>query len=247
MSWRVLLLGLAAFLLALVVVLPARWIGGLLPAMIQCADWGGTIWRGRCSQLVVATPGVQPITLETTTWNLRPLPLLRARVAADVVLTDARGDAAGHVEFSLGGRLVLRDVSARARFDSSLPSAMPLGWSGRVEVAGLQVDWQDNELRDLQGDLQFFDLRDERGRAMGNYHVSFPPSSAPPYTGRLADLGGPLEIAGTLVLSVDRRWSLEGTVRPRPEADAAIARYLEFLGAADAAGRYPLSLSGSFE
>jgi hypothetical protein len=95
--------------------------------------------------------------------------------------------------------------------------------------------------------MQFFDLRDERGRAMGNYHVSFPPSIAPPYTGRLADLGGPLEIAGTLQLSADRRWSLEGTVRPRAEADAAITRYLQFLGAADAAGRYPLSLTGTFE
>jgi hypothetical protein len=59
-------------------------------------------------------------------------------------------------------------------------------------------------------------------------------------------LGGPFEVAGTLELDTDRRWSLEGKVRPRPEADAAVARYLQFLGAADAAGRYPLSLTGTF-
>jgi hypothetical protein len=171
-SWRALALGLAAFLLALVVVLPAPWIGGLLPPSIQCGDWSGTLWRGRCRQLTVAAPGVQAITLETTGWILRPLPLLRARVVAEVVVTDARGDASGRVEFTHKGLLALRGVAARARFDPGLPTAMPAGWSGRVEVNGLELDWQANTLRHLQGELQFFDLRDQLGRQVGNYSVS---------------------------------------------------------------------------
>ena len=46
-----LLLGLAAFALALIVVLPARWMGGVLPEGVQCDQWSGSVWRGQCSGL----------------------------------------------------------------------------------------------------------------------------------------------------------------------------------------------------
>jgi hypothetical protein len=245
-SRRALLLGLLAFLLALVIVLPARWVGAMLPSVVQCRGWSGSLWRGSCGQLTVNAPGVKPVTLETVGWTLHPLPLMRLRLAADVVMTDARGDATGRVELTRKGLLVLRNVSARALFGRDLPIAMPAGWSGRVEVSQLEVDWQANRLEHLQGDLRFLDLRDEQGRELGNYQVKFPPAIAPPFKGELSDAGGPFELHGVLELTRDRHWSVQGTVRSRPGADAAFSRNLEILGAADSAGRYPVSIEGSF-
>jgi Type II secretion system (T2SS), protein N len=245
-SWRTLLLGLLAFVLALLTVLPARWAGAMLPSSMGCAQWGGTLWRGRCRQLTVTAPGQGSITVETASWTLHPLPLLHGRIVAELALTDARGDVSGHMELARGGLLTLRGVSARVLFDPKLPSVMPDGWRGRIEINQLELDWQVDRLRHLQGDFRFFDLRDAQGRELGDYRLSFPPSTSPPYTGQLNDEGGPLQLRGTLQLTADRKWSLDGTVALRGSADPAIQRTLEALGPADASGRYPLSATGSF-
>lgn len=246
MSWRTILLGLAAFLVALVAVFPARWIGGLLPSTVQCDGWRGTLWRGRCRQLTVTVPGQPPVTVETAGWTLHPLPLLRATLSVEVAVTDARGDVSGHVELTRKGQLVMRDVSARALLDPQLPTAMPAGWSARVELADLGLQWAGNELLALQGDLRFSDLRDEQGRLLGNYHLSFPATREPPFKGQLTDEGGPFELQAAVELTRDRRWSLQGKVRPRPDADPALVQYLQVLGGADANGRYPLGAEGTF-
>ncbi len=246
MNWRLLLLGLLAFVVALAVVLPARWVGGLLPSDVQCAQWGGTLWRGSCEQLSVQVPGKSPVMLETTRWTLHPLPLLRGRVAAEIAITDTRGEVSGHVEFGRHSLLILRGMTIRARFDPQLPIAMPEGWRGRAEIQQLELEMQANQLLHLQGDFGFHDLRDENGQDLGSYRVVFPPATAPPFKGQVSDAGGPLELHGTLELTADRRWSLDGTVTPRADADRDITRNLEMLGGPDAAGRYPLSATGSF-
>jgi hypothetical protein len=174
------------------------------------------------------------------------LPLLRARLSVEVVLTDARGDVSGHLELSRKGELVMRDVSARALLDPKLPTAMPAGWSARIEIGGLGFAWLGNELRDLQGDLRFFDLRDDQGHLLGNYHVNFPATEAPPFTGQLIDDGGPFELQAAIELNAGRGWKLQGKVRPRPDADPALLQYLDVLGGPDSAGFYPLGAEGRF-
>lgn len=244
---RAVLLGVLAFAAALVVVMPAGWAGSLLPSMVECARWHGTIWRGGCRGITINAPGTRPVTLENARWELHPAALLRGRMSADIALTDARGDATGLVQFTFGGMLMLRGVSARALFGPDLPTAMPAGWSGRVEATAVELDWQSNELHHLQGELRLTDLRDEQSRELGNYTLAFPPATEPPFTGQLVDNGGPFEASGKLELSMDRRWSLQASVRARPGADPRLAGFLGVLGGPDAAGRYPLSLEGSFK
>lgn len=231
----------------MLVVLPARWVGGLLPPVAQCTEWRGTVWRGACGQLTVQIPGQQPITLESASWKLQPLRLLRGRLAADVVLEDARGEANGSIEMAPGGLLRLRDVTARARLDPQFPGGLPTGWSGRLDMQSLELDWQVDRLQHLQGEFSFHELRDERGREIGSFRASFPASEGPPFKGELTDLGGPLELRATVELTADRNWSLNGTVMARGGDDGGFRRYLEALGAPDASGRYPLSATGTFK
>ena len=247
MNRRVLILGIAAFLLALLVVLPARWVGGLLPSSAQCAEWSGTIWRGQCGQLTVQVPGQTPVTLESAGWKLHPLTLLRGRLMADVTIVDARGDATGRIEVTRDELLILRGVSAHAQLDPQFPGGLPAGWRGRMEMQGLDLDWQANTLRRLQGEFSFVDLRDERGHDIGSFHASFPEAAAPPFKGQITDMGGPLELRAMLELTTERNWSLNGTIAVRGGDDTGFRRYLEALGAPDASGRYPLSATGTFK
>ncbi len=246
MSWRTLLLGLLAFLLALLVVFPASWGSGLLPANVHCAQWRGTLWSGHCAQLNVKVPGEPLVMIESVGWTLHPLSLLRGRVVAQVVLTDARGDATGYVEYGHNGLLMLHDVSARTLLDPQFSIGLPAGWRGRMEVQQLDFQMQAEQLQRLQGELRFLDLVDEQGHDMGNYHVVFPLASTPPFNGQLNDAGGPLELHATLGLTADRSWTLNGTVAIRSGDGALFRRYLEALGAPDSSGRYPLSATGTF-
>lgn len=246
MSWRVLLLGLLAFLLALLVVLPARWVGGMLPRDVQCTQWRGTLWRGSCDHLAVGVPGHPPVTIESTSWKLHPLPLLRGRLAADIALADARGDATGQVQMTRSGQLVLHGASARILLDPQFSGGLPAGWRGRVEMQQVELDWQANQVHMLGGEFRFLDLRDQNGREMGNYQLLFPLSSTAPFNGQLSDQGGPLDVKAAVGLGADRSWSINGTVAVRDGGDAGFRRYLEVLGAADASGRYPLTATGTF-
>jgi hypothetical protein len=194
----------------------------------------------------VALPGKPRVTIESAGWTLHALPLLRARVAAEFSVNDARGDASGHIELGRGDSVMLREAAVHAAVDPQLPTFLPQGWRGRVEVAQLELDWVANELRHLQGDLRFLELKDEKGQAVGSYHLVFPPSTAPPFKGQLNDEGGPLDLHGTLELTADRHWTLDGSVAARDGNASGIAANLQILGAPDPAGRYPLSATGSF-
>ena len=76
--------------------------------------------------------------------------------------------------------------------------------------------------------------------------IIFPPElTGNELVGALSDMGGPLEIAGNVRLSPDRSYLIEGSVAPRPEADKSMTDSLQILGAPDAQGRRPFSLSGT--
>jgi hypothetical protein len=66
-----------------------------------------------------------------------------------------------------------------------------------------------------------------------------------PLTGALDDLGGPLDVTGSLQLLADRSYVVEGLIAARADAPADISQMLQFLGPADQQGRRPFSLAGS--
>lgn len=242
---RILLLGAGAFVVALLVVLPASWVGGLLPEGVQCAHWRGSVWRGQCLTLTIAQQP-QPAVIDTLQWKVHPASLLRLTVAADVALTWAQGDAAGRLELRRGGLLQLRDVSTRALLDRQLFGALPRGWRGRLEATGVQLGMQGRTVQSLAGELQLHDLADGGGKALGSYRLAFPGATQAPFAGQLQDLGGPFEVQANVSIGADRSWQLQGTVATRGLDAQAFGQQLELLGPADANGRRQLSAAGTF-
>jgi hypothetical protein len=82
----------------------------------------------------------------------------------------------------------------------------------------------------------------------GSFELRFP-DTAPAdgaIRGELRDVGGPLAVAGTLVIRNGSEYELSGSAAARADANAELAKAVEFLGPADAQGRRPYSLAGSF-
>jgi hypothetical protein len=246
MKMRTILLGLGAFLLALLVVMPASWMAPLLPAQVQCAAWRGSIWSGQCAGLSLAMTGTAPVKLETLRWKMHPQALLHLGLNADFQLSAAQGNATGQMELGRAGRLMLQGVSLQVPFDRRFVSMLPAGWTGQLEARQLELRLQGKQILGLSGELLLRNLDDGHGSALGSYRLVFAPRPAAPFIGTLRDDGGPLAVAASLTVATDRSWVLDGTVATRGNTGEALKRNLDLLGAPDASGQRRLSAAGSF-
>jgi general secretion pathway protein N len=243
---RVILLALAAVLAFACILLaraPAKWMASFLPATIQCAQLAGTIWNGSCSGLV---SGGVPI--GQLAWKLHPLRLFSGKLAMDFGVTRADGFVRGAMTSSFNGKdITVRNLSASLPLDRSLAPQFPpnLSGQGNAQLALLRVEG--GVITALQGRVEAHDL-EQRGNQpyrLGDYAVTFPGGEGEP-TGALESLGGPLDVRGTLRLTREPGYSVDGTVATGPDTDPQLARQLEYLGTPDASGRRPFSLAGTF-
>ena len=88
--WRLPLAGVAAYLLILLITLPADRVARLLEQNITGLDLqsvSGTLFSGKADRVVIHGLGMGPVT-----WSLRPLSLLLARLEYRLDLKDPFGD-----------------------------------------------------------------------------------------------------------------------------------------------------------
>jgi len=223
---------------------PASWARGFLPASIHCATLGGSLWNGRCGGLSVQGKPVGDIG-----WKLQALPLLAGKVAADVRYAQGNANATGKIETGLSGnKLLARDVKASFPIDSTVVPILPPGLQGfaTADLAVLEVEGR--VITALQGRVEARDLAKRGGSntPYGSYELLFAGAENGEPLAQLRDIGGPLAVTGTLKLTREPGFALEGLVAPRANADPALAQQIQFLGSPDAQGRRPFSIAGTF-
>ena len=240
----VIVLVIVAFAAILLARLPASWLLPAANANFSCASVEGSLWSGYCSGLTV-----RGVALGDLTWQLQSSRLLLGKLAAHVDLehppaTSARGD----VEIGLGGTVVARNLTASLPLDPELLPAVPPTLTGTLylDLALAKVTRQ-GVVSSLQGRIEAHDLVDHSGYVtpLGNFAVTFP-GGGPQPTGDLQDTGGPLAVAGQLVLTPQPGYDLSGYVTPRPSATQALLNAIEILGSPDAQGRRQFGMSGTY-
>lgn len=237
------LLGVLVFAVVVIVRLPADW---LLPGELarSCATLEGSLWSGTCTGLVLSGSSAGDVS-----WRLEPLRLLVGRLAAHV--SAARGttaSASGDLEFGMRGVITARHLLADLPLDAGILPGVPrtLHGSAHVELALAQL--QHGALTRIEGRIEARNLEDRSGGAdtpLGSYLVTFPGGSGQP-TGKIRDLEGPIALEGTLRLTNQPGFELEGQIAPRPGAPAELVNNIRFLGPPDASGRRPFTVAGTF-
>lgn len=234
----------ALFLFFLLLTLPARhvwgWLGGGQWA-VQGIE--GTPWSGRVARL--AHPAFQAGPLA---WRLRPQAVLLGRLEYQVFAQSGQGGGelrAGHGLFA--GRYV-------AAAHLSLPAADIARRLGQkmVDLAGdFRIDIDELKLSTdgiaaLQGVVVWRDARivQPSPLALGNPRMQLGLREGQ-VVGTLDNEGGPLELSGTVLIGMDRRYRLDALLKPRADADESLRQALALLGAPDAQGRYRLQYSGA--
>jgi hypothetical protein len=239
-----LLLALLAFAVTVVVRAPARWLLASFPPSVQCVP-DGTLWSGRCAPLSVAG-----ITLSAVHWQLKPLQLLRGRFVAELHSEDPRALADMQAAMSRDGSGELSDITAHVDIGAGLLPLFPEGWGGTLEAKLPHVSLGAGQLTAVTGTITVNRVREQAPALdLGSYELKF----FDPGTGKdrsigavLRDLGGPLSVSGRLRLQSTGEYELSGFASARAGADDQLSSALEFLGAPDARGRRPFTLSGRF-
>jgi general secretion pathway protein N len=237
---------LAVVLFALTVLLraPASWLIGALPNSIQCLQPAGSMWRGACGQLRVAGAALSDVR-----WQLHPWTLWRGRLELALQSADVRAPAHATLALATGGEHTLRDLQADMPIDSGFLPLFPSGWSGRLQLALTQLHFKSDRLTAIEGTITARSLAQVRpAMPFGSFELRFPasPRADGAIVGELRDVGGPLSVNGTLIVRNGSEYVLSGSAAARADANAELAKAVEFLGPADAQGRRQYSLAGSF-
>jgi general secretion pathway protein N len=236
-----LMLAAVVFLVTLLVRMPARALLPLLPADVRCAAPAGTLWNGSCQQLRIGTVGISSLS-----WALHPTALLRLRLAADLSSQDPQANGHAQVELAPNGALDVARLAANAALPGTF-GLLPSGTSGMLQLAIDSARIEDGHLVALLGKIDLQSVHIENPPAdLGSFELQFARSNqGAAMVGQLRDLSGPLAVSGLLQLSPSGVYDLEGSVAPRPSASADLTQTLQLLGAPDAQGRRPFSLTGS--
>jgi general secretion pathway protein N len=221
----------------------------LARAGLDAAALSGSVWRGHARALAWrAAP------LGDLRWSISPPSLLRGRVAGDLELLRPDGRVSSKFSASFGGELRLEGTTADLPVEAlaSLPIGMPRGWRGRLSGVFEEVVLQRGWPTVLRGTLDMDGLiaPPPRNATIGSYHIVIPDpqastGAADELNARVVDKEGPFSFEGRFTLGADRSFLLDGMLAPRGNTPPALARSLELLGPPDAAGRRPLSVSGT--
>ncbi|GAC1461158.1 MAG: hypothetical protein PVSMB6_21460 [Steroidobacteraceae bacterium] len=242
------LFGVLVFAGIVVARLPASWALPGPASGIACSDAGGTVWNGTCSGLTLQS---QPI--GDLSWEVHASRLFAGKLNTALVLPRATGTAHGNVEIGLDKKITGHDIQADLPLDPELAAALPPNIRGvrgklHADLTHLRVDGQ--AIKAIQGVIEAHDLTDGEGSSaqrLGSYSLTFPPSTGGDPVGRLKDLGGgPLAVEGTLRLTPEPGFDLEGLVTALPAAPPDLARDIQFLGSPDPQGRRPFSIAATF-
>jgi hypothetical protein len=233
-----------------IIALPASLVGAMLPAGVSAGDFSGGLWHGAAGRIQVG--GRDCGALE---WHLHPGELLHLALGVDATWAKGAFSLTGSGSVSPRG-LVLRAVNGGGAIEDIAALTSLAGWHGTATVALDRVETDFSRLRALSGTIGVSNLHAASigGNAdLGGYTLQFLPAdgtASGDITAKLADNGGPLEVAATLRMPAGgHTGTLTGTARERSAASGELRRALEELARLsprDAQGRVPLGVEFAY-
>jgi len=240
--------GVTCFIAFVIASIPAKVITIFLPGdLIQTGGTSGTLWNGEAR--LVQISGIQ---LTETQWTMHPLQLALGRLAFHLETQASGGFVRSDVTLSVTGSVSVRNLNATGPL-APLAGLMKLPQSGgeisvQIDLLTIKNEWPSALVGSIRiGNLPL-NLIGVAAGPIGSYEVRFAADPVPEdgrIVGELQDLGGPLEIGGSIYLDPPRNYDLNASIKAGAGAPADLARGLVLLGPADANGNHQFMMSGS--
>ncbi|HMQ12197.1 MAG TPA: type II secretion system protein N [Candidatus Competibacter phosphatis] len=242
------LLGLLAFLLFLLLRAPAGLVVGLfderLPGLnVQAVD--GTVLNGSAWGVSWRDTSIGKLN-----WNWRPFVLLSGWLEFRLDTDDPDAKLMGNVAMGWDRQLRFRDFSGRL----PLAKLSELAGQPTPPLRGM-VEFDLRELKlnaaglpqSAAGVVHLLNLHIMLGQPLnlGDFVVQLSPATPEGLQGVVKDNNAPLDLAGILNVSPDRRYRFSGSAAVRDAGNQALRQMLNLLGPPGGDGRWKLDFSGT--
>jgi hypothetical protein len=137
----------------------------------------------------------------------------------------------------------LRDVDAALPIDPSIARQFPPNLRGKGTAKLQMLQMEKGIITAVRGRVEGRDLVQQY--PLGSFAVTFPGNEGEP-VGQIESLDGPMDVEGTLRLTREPGFAVEGTVASGADIHPELARQLEYLGSPDERGRRPFSVAATF-
>ena len=242
--WRLTLAGVAAYLLFLLITLPADRAVKLLEQSavgVELQSVSGTLFSGKAERVVIGGLGMGPVT-----WSLRPLPLLLGRLEYRLALKDPALHGEGVVGAGLGGHVYLHDLKVELKPDPLVNhfSPLPVQTSGEMTLLIESMELLDRFPRELTGHVDWVDAQIIEPVDMSLGHVEATlQSEANTLVSRVSGTGE-TTLSGDFSLTQAGDYRLNLLLTPGPAVSPDIVDGLKTVGQARPGGAYLITDAG---
>lgn len=237
------LLTILVLVIGLVALFPARvaykWAS---PPFVAMSGIHGTVWNGSVREF--STNGVY---LRDLTWRIRPLHILTGKAVYEVSGSPVTGFFESEVALTLGGALVLSDLSASVPLAMFERAAKVAGLRGNASLQFERLELVKGRAKALDGTIEVANLLVPMlaKSSLGGYRAEFFTQNNG-IVASVEDTNGVVDLAGSLQLNPDKSYSFVGQVLARPNTPDALRQQLRYLGPTNERGQQELRLEGSY-
>lgn len=235
--------GMAAFVVGLVTVFPARvawqWFA---PPGVALSGIDGSVWHGSAREA-----SAHGLYLRNLGWRMNPGALFTGRVAYRLEGTPGGGSFDANVSLAPDGDARITDLAGTVPLALLETLVGVPGIGGYAEATFATIEVADGvpvradglvEVRNLVLPLIAPD-------PLGAYRAEFQTRDGS-IVAAVRDDGGVVDLAGQLTVSPGRDYEFLGYVAPTADSPPRLVQQLQYLGSPNARGQYELRLSGRY-
>ncbi|MES9851477.1 MAG: type II secretion system protein N [Candidatus Thiodiazotropha sp. L084R] len=248
MRWRsYLLIGVVAYLLFVLIDLPAQHVLGWTTADVKQAPFTygsikGSLWRGKMEAVTV-----HGVPVDKLKWRFSPSELIFGRIGFDIIVNHAGQELEGDVSIGSGDQIWFEDVSGDIPA-SMIPPMIDLaqiGVGGSVNLDLQQLALKKNQITAVEGQVKWLgsSLKSPFALKIGDLKADLLTGQNGEVKARIKDLGGATSVDGELSLTTNGNFQVKGQIKPGTDSDPRLGSALKAISKQQSDGSYRITYS----
>ncbi|MES9939625.1 MAG: type II secretion system protein N [Candidatus Thiodiazotropha sp. 6PLUC2] len=248
MRWRsYLLIGVVAYLLFVLIELPAQHVLGWATAGTKQPPFTygtikGSLWRGKMEAVTV-----HGIPVDKLKWRFTPTELIFGNIGFDIIVNHAGQELEGNIAIGSGDQIQIEDISGEIPA-SMIPPMIDLsqiGVGGNVSLDVQQLTLTKNQITAVEGEIQWLDssLKGPFALKVGDLKADLSTGQKGEVKARIKDLGGATSVDGELSLTTDGNFQVKGQIKPGTDSDPRLGSALKAISKQQSDGSYRITYS----
>jgi general secretion pathway protein N len=245
--WSYLLIGLGAYLLIMVISLPAEHVLGWTADNQQKPPFTygyikGSLWRGKMEAITV-----NGVALDKLKWRFSPSELLFGRIGFTIQINHAGQELEADVAKGFGNEIQIEDISGviQAALVPPMIDLAQIGVDGNVNLNLEELTLSDNQIIYAEGQVQWLGsaLKSPFAIKVGDLQADLETDDTGAVKAKIKDLGGPTAVSGELTLTQDGNFQVNGQIKPGADSDPRLGGALSAISKRKPDGSYQISYS----